>query len=96
MGTWSGCMAGRGAPGLWTGLIFGLAVAATLLTWRLWRIALRLGKTKRDVEISMLVARRNALRPGNKPAVENSTLVALAQARPSVRCCRFAAVQSNA
>ena len=42
LGAWLGLQAGRGAPGLWTGLIFGLSVAATLLTWRFWRLALRL------------------------------------------------------
>jgi MATE family multidrug resistance protein len=41
LGAWLGLSLHRGAPGLWTGLIFGLSVAATLLTWRFWRLARR-------------------------------------------------------
>lgn len=41
LGAWLGLARGQGAPGLWTGLIFGLAVAATLLGWRFWRMAHR-------------------------------------------------------
>jgi MATE family multidrug resistance protein len=39
LGAWLGIYAGQGATGLWTGLICGLSVAATLLTWRFWRLA---------------------------------------------------------
>lgn len=41
LGYWLGVVSGRGAPGLWTGLILGLSVAATLLGWRFWRLARR-------------------------------------------------------
>jgi MATE family multidrug resistance protein len=41
LGAWLGLSRGLGAPGLWTGLIFGLSVAATLLAWRFWRLARR-------------------------------------------------------
>ena len=39
LGYWLGIVGGQGAPGLWTGLILGLSVAATLLGWRFWRLA---------------------------------------------------------
>jgi MATE family multidrug resistance protein len=39
LGAWLGLARGRGAPGLWTGLILGLAVAATLLALRFWKLA---------------------------------------------------------
>ena len=41
LGAWLGISQGQGAPGLWTGLILGLSVAATLLGWRFWRMARR-------------------------------------------------------
>ena len=41
LGYWLGIVRGQGAPGLWTGLILGLSVAATLLGWRFWRLARR-------------------------------------------------------
>lgn len=41
LGGWLGLHLGQGAPGFWTGLIFGLSVAATLLAWRFWRLARR-------------------------------------------------------
>lgn len=41
LGAWLGISRGQGAPGLWTGLILGLSVAATLLGWRFWRMARR-------------------------------------------------------
>ena len=41
LGYWLGVVGGQGAPGLWTGLILGLSVAATLLGWRFWRLARR-------------------------------------------------------
>lgn len=41
LGAWLGLSQGQGAPGLWTGLIVGLSVAATLLGWRFWRMARR-------------------------------------------------------
>ncbi|HEX5755433.1 MAG TPA: MATE family efflux transporter [Arenimonas sp.] len=41
LGSWLGLHVGQGAPGFWTGLIFGLSVAATLLAWRFWKLALR-------------------------------------------------------
>ncbi|WP_374602089.1 MATE family efflux transporter [Arenimonas sp.] len=41
LGAWLGISRGLGAPGLWTGLILGLSVAATLLGWRFWRMARR-------------------------------------------------------
>jgi MATE family multidrug resistance protein len=41
LGYWLGVAGGQGAPGLWTGLILGLSVAATLLGWRFWRLARR-------------------------------------------------------
>lgn len=41
LGAWLGLARGQGAPGLWTGLIFGLAVAAILLGWRFWRLSHR-------------------------------------------------------
>jgi len=41
LGAWLGLRGGQGAPGLWTGLILGLSVAATLLAWRFWRLARR-------------------------------------------------------
>ena len=41
LGYWLGVVEGQGAPGLWTGLILGLSVAATLLGWRFWRLARR-------------------------------------------------------
>ena len=41
LGYWLGIVGGQGAPGLWTGLILGLSVAATLLGWRFWRLARR-------------------------------------------------------
>src|SRR5690606_36555340 len=41
LGAWLGLARGQGAPGLWTGLILGLAVAASLLGWRFWRLARR-------------------------------------------------------
>ena len=41
LGAYLGLQADRGAPGLWIGLIFGLSVAASLLTWRFWRLARR-------------------------------------------------------
>jgi MATE family multidrug resistance protein len=41
LGYWLGIVGGKGAPGLWTGLILGLSVAATLLGWRFWRLARR-------------------------------------------------------
>ena len=41
LGYWFGLVKGQGAPGLWTGLILGLSVAATLLGWRFWRMARR-------------------------------------------------------
>lgn len=41
MGYWLGIVRGQGAPGLWTGLIVGLSVAACLLGWRFWRLARR-------------------------------------------------------
>ena len=37
LGAWFGLHLGRGAPGLWIGLILGLSVAAVLLALRLWR-----------------------------------------------------------
>jgi multidrug resistance protein, MATE family len=37
LGAWFGLHQGRGAPGLWIGLILGLGVAALLLALRLWR-----------------------------------------------------------
>jgi MATE family multidrug resistance protein len=37
LGAWFGLGLDRGAPGLWIGLILGLAVAAGLLSWRLHR-----------------------------------------------------------
>lgn len=40
LGAWLGVQAGQGATGLWIGLICGLSVAAILLTWRFWRLAL--------------------------------------------------------
>ena len=39
LGYYLGIVQGRGAPGLWLGLIFGLLVAAVLLTWRFWRLS---------------------------------------------------------
>jgi MATE family multidrug resistance protein len=39
LGAWLGLARGQGAPGFWTGLILGLAVAATLLALRFWRLA---------------------------------------------------------
>jgi MATE family multidrug resistance protein len=39
LGYWLGLVKGQGAPGLWTGLILGLSVAACLLGWRFWRLA---------------------------------------------------------
>jgi MATE family multidrug resistance protein len=39
LGYWLGLVEGQGAPGLWTGLIMGLSVAACLLGWRFWRLA---------------------------------------------------------
>lgn len=42
LGAWLGLHHHQGAPGLWTGLILGLSVAALLLTWRFWRLARRL------------------------------------------------------
>src|SRR5690606_30323223 len=39
LGAWLGIGRGQGAPGLWTGLILGLSVAAMLLGWRFWRLA---------------------------------------------------------
>ncbi|HEU0154119.1 MAG TPA: MATE family efflux transporter [Arenimonas sp.] len=41
LGYWFGLVKGQGAPGLWTGLILGLSVAAGLLGWRFWRLARR-------------------------------------------------------
>jgi MATE family multidrug resistance protein len=41
LGYWFGLVKGQGAPGLWTGLILGLSVAACLLGWRFWRLARR-------------------------------------------------------
>ncbi|ODS63918.1 MAG: MATE family efflux transporter [Arenimonas sp. SCN 70-307] len=41
LGAWLGLARGQGAPGLWTGLILGLAVAASLLGWRFWRLSRR-------------------------------------------------------
>lgn len=41
LGYWLGIVRGQGAPGLWTGLILGLSVAAGLLGWRFWRLARR-------------------------------------------------------
>ncbi|GAB2488848.1 MATE family efflux transporter [Arenimonas alkanexedens] len=41
LGYWLGLVKGQGAPGLWTGLILGLSVAACLLGWRFWRLANR-------------------------------------------------------
>lgn len=41
LGAWLGLAKGQGAPGLWTGLILGLAVAASLLGWRFWRLSRR-------------------------------------------------------
>ncbi len=41
LGYWLGLVKGQGAPGLWTGLILGLSVAACLLVWRFWRLARR-------------------------------------------------------
>lgn len=41
LGYWLGVVGGEGAPGLWTGLILGLSVAATLLGLRFWRLARR-------------------------------------------------------
>ncbi len=41
LGYWLGIVGGQGAPGLWTGLILGLSVAATLLGWRFWLLARR-------------------------------------------------------
>mgnify|MGYP001234839985 CR=1 FL=1 len=41
LGYWLGLGLGQGAPGLWTGLILGLSVAAGLLGWRFWRLARR-------------------------------------------------------
>ena len=41
LGYWLGIVRGQGAPGLWTGLILGLSVAASLLGWRFWRLARR-------------------------------------------------------
>ncbi|KAA2284643.1 MATE family efflux transporter [Arenimonas fontis] len=41
LGAWLGLSQGRGAPGLWTGLIVGLSAAAVLLGWRFWRMAYR-------------------------------------------------------
>lgn len=41
LGYWLGLSRGQGAPGLWTGLILGLSVAAGLLGWRFWRLARR-------------------------------------------------------
>lgn len=38
LGYYLGIVKGAGAPGLWLGLIFGLLVAAILLTWRFWRL----------------------------------------------------------
>ncbi|HPO23690.1 MAG TPA: MATE family efflux transporter, partial [Arenimonas sp.] len=39
LGYYLGIVKGAGAPGLWLGLIFGLLVAAILLTWRFWRLS---------------------------------------------------------
>jgi MATE family multidrug resistance protein len=39
LGYYLGILQGKGAPGLWLGLIFGLLVAAVLLTWRFWRLS---------------------------------------------------------
>jgi len=39
LGYYLGILRGQGAPGLWLGLIFGLLVAAILLTWRFWRLS---------------------------------------------------------
>jgi MATE family multidrug resistance protein len=41
LGYWLGIHGGQGAPGLWTGLILGLSVAACLLGWRFWRLSRR-------------------------------------------------------
>lgn len=41
LGVILGLQLGRGAPGMWVGLIVGLAVAATLLCWRFLRLARR-------------------------------------------------------
>jgi MATE family multidrug resistance protein len=41
LGAWLGIGLGKGAPGLWTGLILGLSAAATLLGWRFWRLSRR-------------------------------------------------------
>jgi len=41
LGYWLGISRGQGAPGLWTGLILGLSVAACLLGWRFWRLSRR-------------------------------------------------------
>ena len=41
LGYWLGLVQGRGAPGLWTGLILGLSAAATLLGWRFLRLSRR-------------------------------------------------------
>ncbi|PRH82219.1 MATE family efflux transporter [Arenimonas caeni] len=41
LGAWLGLAREQGAPGLWTGLIFGLSVAASLLAWRFWRLVRR-------------------------------------------------------
>ena len=41
LGAWLGLARGEGAPGLWTGLILGLSVAASLLGWRFWRLSRR-------------------------------------------------------
>ena len=44
LGAWFGLVQGRGAPGLWLGLILGLAVAALGLCLRVWaRLGLKQG-----------------------------------------------------
>lgn len=42
VGWWLAFQAGHGVRGMWFGLIAGLSMAAILLTWRFWRLALRL------------------------------------------------------